>query len=74
MNQGRLPEVTVYTFEQKDGTRLDLWTFDAQEADQYARDHSLMLIENTYTWEDSELAEDYTGSDEDEEEEENDGP
>ena len=32
-----------------------------------------MLIENTYTWEDSELAEDCTGSDEDEEEE-NDGP
>lgn len=54
-------EVHVYTFEDESGAEDSYTTQDYQEADQRAREYHLRVIDHTYTWEDSEIAADYTG-------------
>lgn len=59
------PNVTVYTFEAGPGGGLqypdaELWTLDYDEARRYAQQRNYQLIANEYTFEDSELLEDYS--------------
>lgn len=54
------PDQTVYTFETKNGQRREEWTRDYDEAQAFARENGLMLIENEYEWTDSFLVLDYT--------------
>jgi hypothetical protein len=58
-------DVTVYTFEDEDGTEVSYHTFDAHDAEQTARTNGWAVVANTYEWADSEhLPEwDFTGRD-----------
>jgi hypothetical protein len=52
--------IEIYTFEDKDGREFDWSTMSAEEAKEYAQKHSLRMIANTFSFEDSEPVEDYT--------------
>ena len=63
-------EVTVYTVEARKRGETpypasDFWTYDYEEAKEYAQCERLIVIANEYKWADSEPLEDYTGSEED---------
>lgn len=58
--------IEVYTFESADNTPFGSYsTQNISDAREYARKAKLRLIANTYTFEDSELIEDYTETDDD---------
>lgn len=57
-----------YVFEDKNGHMDNFSTFDINEAKTYARDNSKRLIAQVFECTDSELVEDYTRSDEEENE------
>jgi hypothetical protein len=58
-----MASIEVYTFEDKDGAEQGYVTQDIEEARRYARRYQLRLIANEYEWSDSELVEDHTGAD-----------
>lgn len=58
-------QVFIYTVEarKRDETPYpasELWWYEAKDADAYAKENRLRVIENEYTWEDSEMIGDYT--------------
>jgi hypothetical protein len=58
-------EVHVYTVEarKRDETpypACDYHTQDYEEAERYAAENKLMVIDNTYEWNDSEMVDDFT--------------
>jgi len=58
----------VYTFEDGDGNSFGSWsTSDYEEAKGYAMENRYRVIANRYDWADSEVVNDFT-PDEDEEE------
>ena len=62
------PDQTIYTFEARERKdtpypHTDAWTRDYEEARRYAEENRLLLIENTYEWEDSQLLEDHAPKD-----------
>jgi len=59
-------DVEVYTFEDADGVESGWHTMDAQEARDYARERGLKWIANRFEFTDSELVEDNTRADADE--------
>lgn len=63
-------EPQVYTFEDEDGTPDEWDTMDYSEAKEYASQHKLAVIANTYVWEDSELVDDFRDSKPDDDEDE----
>ena len=61
-------DVHVYTLEARDRAATpypesDYWTYDYAEAKERAQAARLMVIDNTYTFEDSESVDDFTGCD-----------
>ena len=52
--------ITLYTFEDENGTEDSYSTQDIADAREYAQRYDRALIANEYEWTDSELIEDYT--------------
>jgi hypothetical protein len=67
--EGAMMDIEVYTFENKYGDEDTYHTQNANDAREYAQKYNLRWIANTFVWDDSELVEDYTERDDDEEEE-----
>lgn len=59
-----MSEITVYTFEDENGSPDTYTTQDYQEARERAQRYHMRLISNTYEWADSELIADYSSSSE----------
>ncbi len=57
----------MYSFEDSHGVEQSFTTRDIEEAKTYARKYKLRLIANIYEWSETELVEDHTGGDEQEE-------
>lgn len=55
--------ITLYTFEDANGTEDDYSTLNWADAHEYALTYSRRIIGNEYEWQDSEVIEDHTGSD-----------
>jgi hypothetical protein len=55
-----MTDITVYAFEDGEGTEDDFTTFNYDEARDHAMKHKLKLIARTYEYSDSELVWDYT--------------
>ncbi len=53
-------ETTVYTFEDEDGVEDSYSTQHFAQAYKRALDYKMRLIENTFTWADSEVVADFT--------------
>lgn len=53
-------KVEIYSFEAKDGSRQDFTTMDPDEARRFASDNHLIWIANIFEFADSELVEDYS--------------
>ena len=54
-------EVTLYTFEDRDGQPVELESFHGlDEANDYAQVHGLRLIQETYEYTDSVILADFT--------------
>lgn len=53
--------ISLYSFEDADGVEPSFTTQDFREAQRYARENNLKLIDNTFEWADSEVVEDNTG-------------
>ena len=67
-------QIIVYTFENKDGSEETFQTQSATEAEAHAAKYSLRCIANKLVFDDSEIAWDFTGNAEaDEDEAEDDG-
>jgi hypothetical protein len=61
-------DIHLYTLEDKDGNEVICagGEFDSfAEAKSAAQEHRARLIDNTYEWSDSEMVEDYTGTNDD---------
>lgn len=54
--------ITVYTFEDANGSEAGWTTGDYREARAYAAKHGYKVIANEYEWTDSEVVDDFTGS------------
>jgi magnesium-transporting ATPase (P-type) len=66
-------DIEVYTFEDADGNPATDWhTQDYSEAHDHAAAHGYRLIANTYRWADSELIEDFTGAEPDDDSDDSD--
>jgi hypothetical protein len=65
-----MAEITLYSFEDAEGNEETFTTLNYDEAREHAIQHQLRLIAQTYEYTDQEMLWDYTGRDEDEEEEE----
>jgi hypothetical protein len=60
-------EVTVYTFRDAEGYEYGVfYTQDYQEAKEYAQANGLKIIANTFEWAADEELDDFTGADEEE--------
>lgn len=53
-------EMHLYTFEDAEGHESGYSTTDYRDAKDYAIRGQLRIIDNTYEWADSEVAEDFT--------------
>ena len=58
-------DIKVYTFEDENGDAETWSTQNYSEALDWAQENKKRLICNTYEWTDSEMFEDYTGTEED---------
>ena len=63
-------EIAVYTFEDKDGNDQEWCTQKYSEAKEWAMRHNMKIILNTYVWDDSEMLEDFTDEEDEEDTEE----
>lgn len=57
------PGPGVYT-EPAPYPACEFWTFDYEEAQGYAQEEGLIVIDNSYEWSDSEMLDDYSGEEE----------
>ncbi len=53
--------VTLYTFEDENGTEDSFSTFDGREARDRGQQYGMCVIANEYEWSDSEVAWDFAG-------------
>jgi hypothetical protein len=57
-----MAEITVYTFEDAEGSEDTYQTQDPREAQDRGRRYGMRVIGNTYEWTDSDTAWDFTGN------------
>lgn len=64
-----MSKVEMYRFEDEYGTEHTFTTFNATEAREYARRYGLLMLADTYVYDDSEPVEDYRPKPDEEEDE-----